>query len=197
MTANFTALLGEFAHDAWALLLLPSTWFVGAVVFIGGVVRGFSGFGGALIFIPLAAAVIGPKKAVAVFYLFDLLSATPYGYAYIPKCNKREVAPLVIGAWLMVPLGAWVLANSDPQVLRWALACVVIVMLSLLVSGWRYKGRPSMPLSFGMGGVAGFCGGSTGMSGPVVIAYFLSSLSAAAVIRAKPTNRRGPSRRRR
>ncbi|MGE3244842.1 MAG: TSUP family transporter [Beijerinckiaceae bacterium] len=184
MLANIGATLSAFGHDAWALLITPSTWFVAAVVLVGGVVRGFSGFGGALIFIPLTASIIGPRKAVAVFYLFDLLSATPYGYAYIPKCNKREVAPLIVAAWCMIPAGAWVLANADPLYLRWALTMIVLFMLAVLVSGWRYRGTPTIPVSMGVGAFAGFSGGATGVSGPVVIAYFLSSMSAAAVIRA-------------
>lgn len=176
--------LGSLFADAGQLLLKPETWFVAFVVLIAGIVRGFSGFGGALIFIPLTASIIGPRKAVAVFYLFDLLSATPYGYAYIPKCNMREVAPLIGAAWITLPAGAWVLGNADPYLLRWALAILVLVMLSLLVSGWRYKGQPTVPVSLGVGAFAGFSGGSTGVSGPVVIAYWLSSSSEAAIIRA-------------
>lgn len=176
--------LGSLFTEAWALLLLPATWFVAAVVLVSGVVRGFSGFGGALIFIPLTAAIIGPAKAVAVFYLFDLVSATPYGYTYFPKCRWREVLPMVIGAALTLPLGAWILSSSDPLVLRWVLAGVVLSMLAVLVTGWRYKGQPTSPVSFGLGLVAGVAGGATGVSGPVVIAYWLSSTAAAAVIRA-------------
>jgi len=176
--------LGSLFTEAWALLLLPATWFVGAVVLVSGVVRGFSGFGGALIFIPLTAAILGPAKAVAVFYLFDLVSATPYGYTYFPKCRWREVLPMVIGAALTLPLGAWILSSSDPLVLRWVLAGVVLSMLTVLVTGWRYKGQPTSPVSFGLGLVAGVAGGATGVSGPVVIAYWLSSTAAAAVIRA-------------
>ena len=184
MLATIVSTLTAFGQDAWAPLILPSTWFVAAVVLVSGIVRGFSGFGGALIFIPLCAAIIGPKKAVAVFYLFDLLSATPYGYAYIPRCNKREVAPLIVAAWCLIPLGAWVLGSADPLYMRWALTTIVLVMLVVVISGWRYKGTPTVPISLGVGSFAGFSGGATGVSGPIVIAYFLSSLSPAAVIRA-------------
>jgi uncharacterized membrane protein YfcA len=164
--------------------LQPSTWFVAVVVLVSGVVRGFSGFGGALIFIPLTAAVLGPRKAVAVFYLFDLVSATPYGYTYFPQARWRELAPMLIGAVIALPAGAAILKYTDPMVLRWLLSVVVLSMLALLVSGWRYKGQPTKPVSFGLGIVAGLAGGSTGVSGPVVIAYWLSSTAAASVIRA-------------
>jgi uncharacterized membrane protein YfcA len=176
--------LGSLFAEAWALLLQPATWFVAAVVFISGIVRGFSGFGGALIFIPLTASMLGPAKAVAVFFLFDLVSATPYGYTYIGKCRLREILPMLAGSALTVPLGVWILANSDPVVLRWVFAIVVGVMLAVLATGWRYKGEPKPPVSFGLGLTAGIASGSTGMAGPIVIGYWLSSTAEAAVIRA-------------
>ncbi len=129
-------------------------------------------------------SIIGPKKAVAVFYLFDLLSATPYGYMYMNKANWREVAPMTAGAWLLIPAGLYVLSVSNPLALRWALCLLVLVMLAVLMTGWRYKGQPTTALTFGVGAAAGFAGGATGVSGPVVIAYWLSSSSGAAIIRA-------------
>lgn len=176
--------LGALFAEAWALLLQPATWFVAAVVFISGIVRGFSGFGGALIFIPLTASILGPAKAVAVFFLFDLVSATPYGYTYVPKCRIREILPMLAGSTLTVPLGVWILATSDPVILRWAFAIVVGVMLAALATGWRYKGEPKPAVSFGLGLTAGVASGSTGMAGPIVIGYWLSSAAEAAVIRA-------------
>lgn len=176
--------MGALLAEAYALLLLPSTWFVGAVVLVSGIVRGFSGFGGALIFIPLTASILGPVQAVAIFYLFDLVSATIYGYTFLPKSRLSEVLPMVAGAAITVPVGVWILAYTDPLLLRWFIAFVVILLLAILVSGWRYRGQPTSPISFGLGLIAGVFGGSTGMSGPVVIAYWLSSPSPAAVVRA-------------
>ena len=57
-------------------------------------------------------------------------------------------------------------------------------MLTLLVSGWRYRGRPTAPLSFGVGAFAGVCSGAAQVGGPAVIAYWLGSHSPPATIRA-------------
>ncbi|HEV2573808.1 MAG TPA: sulfite exporter TauE/SafE family protein [Beijerinckiaceae bacterium] len=179
-----SAWLASLGHEVAGLLTQPTTWFVACVVFISGITRGFSGFGGALIFIPLTAAVLGPRKAVAVFYLFDLVSATPYGFSYLPKSRWREVAPMAIAAITMLPVGAWVLKTADPLILRWCMAVLVSAMLLLLMTGWRYHGQPT-PLASAVAGLgAGLAGGATGVSAPVVIAYWLSSTAEAAVIRA-------------
>ena len=161
----------------------PLVWFVVGVALVSGIVRGFSGFGGALIFIPLASAVLGPKIAVPMFYLIDLGSATPYGMTKLRRCNWREVLPMILGYWVTLPFGAWFLLTINPLTLRWATEAGVVAVLALLISGWRFRGTPTPTLSFGTGATAGFLGGSTGVSGAPVIAYWLGSRTDAAKLR--------------
>ena len=177
------SLPGDFFAGVWAALHEHRVWFLLAVSLIGGVVRGYSGFGGALIVIPLAAMTFGPKVAVPMFYLFDLGSATPYGYRSVPTCKWPQVLPMLIGHLTMLPLGTWLLTNADPTVVRWGMEFVVVLMLAVLVSGWRYTGRPYPPLSVGVGAVAGIMGAVAGISGPPILAYWLGQKDDAATIR--------------
>ena len=114
---------GPFFAALAAAAADPLVWFVVGVALVSGVVRGFSGFGGALIFIPLASATLGPKIAVPMFYLFDLGSATPYGAMALPRCRWREVLPMILGYWVTLPVGAWLLSNIDPLAVRWGNRC--------------------------------------------------------------------------
>ena len=181
--SSLTSLPGEFIAALWSGALEPRIWFIIAISLIAGVVRGYSGFGGALIVIPMAAMVFGPKIAVPMFYLFDLGSATPYGYRSVPKCKWPEVLPMLVGHLTMLPLGTWLLSNLDPTAVRWSMEVVVLLMLALLVSGWRYTGRTNPPLSVGVGAVAGLMGAVAGISGPPIIAYWLGQKDDAATIR--------------
>ena len=160
------------------------TWLLIAVVLIAGVVRGFSGFGGALIFIPMASALLGPRLGVPVFYLVDFFTATPNGLKLIRRANMGAVMPMLIGSWIATPFGAWILANVDPVALRWGTGIMVLAMLGVLVSGWRYQAEPMPVVSFGVGIIAGVLGAAAGVSGPAIIAYWLGSRSPAAVVRA-------------
>jgi uncharacterized protein len=160
------------------------TWFLAAVVLIAGIVRGFSGFGGALVFIPMASAVLGPRLGVPVFYLVDFCTATPYGLKMIRRASMPEIMPMLIGSWLGTPFGAWVLANVDPTALRWGTGATVLAMLVVLMSGWRYHGEPKPVVSFGVGLIGGVLGAAAGVSGPAIIAYWLGSRSPAPVVRA-------------
>ncbi|MDB5546014.1 MAG: hypothetical protein JWO64_3163 [Hyphomicrobiales bacterium] len=160
------------------------TWLLIAVVLIAGVVRGFSGFGGALIFIPMASALLGPRLGVPIFYLVDFCTATPYGLKLIRRANMGAVMPMLIGSWIATPFGAWILANVDPVMLRWATGVMVLAMLGVLASGWRYQAEPMPLVSFGVGLVGGVLGAAAGISGPAIIAYWLGSRSPALVVRA-------------
>ena len=165
------------------LLAQPTSWFIALVTLISGVVRGFSGFGGALILVPVASAVLGPRIAVPTFYLSDLGSATPYGVAKIFKCRWTAVTPMLIGTWLTQPLGALLLETLNPLMIRWTMDILVFAMLALLLSGWRFKGEPKPWISFVVGAFAGGMGGATGISAPPVIAYWLGGRGHPAQIR--------------
>jgi uncharacterized membrane protein YfcA len=162
----------------------PLTWFVVATTLVSGIVRGFSGFGGALIFIPVVSAVLGPKIAVPTFYLSDLGSATPYGIASIRKCKWAMVLPMLLGTWMTQPFGAMLLETLNPNLLRWGMAAMVFAMLALLLTGWRFRGEPKTWLTFLVGLFAGGLGGATGISGPPVIAYWLGGRTDAVTTRA-------------
>ena len=175
---------GELLSGLWSAAQEPRVWFVFAISLIGGVVRGYSGFGGALIVVPLSAMVFGPTVAVPMFYLFDLGSATPYGYRSVPRCKWPQVVPMLAGHLVMLPLGVWLLANMDPTAIRWSMEASVVLMLLLLVSGWRYTGRTNPPLSVAVGATAGLMGAVAGISGPPIIAYWLGQKDDAPTIRA-------------
>ncbi|MDI6834416.1 MAG: sulfite exporter TauE/SafE family protein [Rhizobiaceae bacterium] len=158
--------------------------FLLASALIAGLARGFSGFGGALIFIPLASSVVEPRLAVAVLFLIDLVMALPMLPDAVRQADKREAGTMLIGALAGVPLGTMILARTDPLAVRWAIIAVVISLLALLVSGWRYHGKPTAPLTIGVGAVAGVFGGAAQVSGPPVVAYWLGGALPATTVRA-------------
>ena len=57
-------------------------------------------------------------------------------------------------------------------------------MLTLLMSGWRYSGRPRPPLTVVVGVIAGLFSGVAQVGGPPVVAYWLGGASSAAAVRA-------------
>ena len=154
------------------------------VAALSGFVRGFSGFGSALIYIPLIAAIYEPRIAAPTLLLIDLAGSVPFTIRELYRCNWREVAPVTTAAALAVPLGTMALLWIDPIVLRWFIAVLVLGLLVVLASGWRYHGKPTLPVSIGVGLFAGFGSGAVQIAGPAVIVFWLGGASNAVTVRA-------------
>jgi len=157
---------------------------VAVVAITAAVVRGFSGFGAALIYVPLTAAVFTPQVAVASFVLIDFTCVMPYAVRAFRQCHWRELLPALAAGFVLVPLGTLAQAALSPVVLRWGMALVVLGFVALLASGWRYPWKPSMPAAIGAGALSGFFGGAAQLAGPPMILYWLGGQSAAAHVRA-------------
>lgn len=154
------------------------------VTLAASLARGFSGFGAALIFIPLASALLGPKAAVPLLLVTDGVMAAGMIPGAIRKADHREVLTMAIGALVGVPAGTWLLTSLDPLTLRWGIVALAGGMLALLLSGWRYKGRPKPPLTVLVGLLSGFFSGAAQVGGPPVVAYWLGGTIPAATVRA-------------
>lgn len=158
----------------------------GAIVtaLIAGATRGFSGFGGALIFVPLISAAYGPKVSAPTLLVIDTALTLPFVVQALRNCIWRQVAPLALGAMMGVPAGVFILKHADPLMLRWALAGLSLSMLAPLMLGWRHDGRHRLPSKLAIGAFAGVLGGAAQMSGPPVIAYWLGGGQPSALVRA-------------
>jgi uncharacterized protein len=155
-------------NSSGALVLLAISAFVAALA------RGFSGFGSALIFVPLASTVIGPRAAAPLLLIIDGVAAIGLIPNAWRQADRRDVWTMSIGAFAGIPLGAWVLIKSDPLWIRWAVALFGTLLLALLMSGWRYRGKPTTATTVIVGGAAGLLSGAAQVGGPPVVAYWLS-----------------------
>ena len=151
---------------------------------LAGLVRGFSGFGGAMIYMPLVAAVYEPRIAAVTILVVDFASTWPFAIPEMRRCNWREVVPISIAMAVGVPFGTWALIALDPIVLRWCISIVVLGLLPPLVFGWRYHAQPSLPVTIGVGLFSGVSAGAVQIAGPPVILYWLSRVGSSVTVRA-------------
>ena len=158
--------------------------FLVGAAFVAGLARGFSGFGAALIFIPLASAIIGPALAAPVLLLIDAVTALGMIPDAWRRADRRSVGIMSLGALVGVPLGTAILATVDALLVRWTIVGIVVVLLLLLVSGWRYRGQPRKLLTVGVGGISGLFSGAAQVGGPPVVAYWLGGAIESGTVRA-------------
>nr|WP_245217295.1 sulfite exporter TauE/SafE family protein [Neoroseomonas nitratireducens] len=146
---------------------------------VAGVMRGYSGFGTAVILAPVYSLLWGPRAGVPIMLLMELLVSVQLLPGALKDADRRVVLPLGGAAALATPLGAWILFTADGESLRRFIGGFVLVFGLLLMSGWRYRGSRPLPLNLFVGTLAGLLKGSTGMSGPPVILYLLAGLEEA------------------
>ena len=157
---------------------------LGAIAFIAATARGFSGFGAALIFMPLASSVAGPRLVAARLRVIDFVSAAPLVPNAGKEADRKATAVIVAGALVGVPVGTYCLTRLDPITTRWIISGFVAALLILLLSGWRYRGRDYAAVSLAVGGVSGFCSGLAQTGGPPLAGYWLGRPIASKVARA-------------
>jgi uncharacterized membrane protein YfcA len=155
-----------------------------AISILSGAVRGFTGFGSALIYVPLMSAVYEPKIAAASFLPIDFMTGIAFAFGVWRQAKWREILPFAAAALLAAQFGALLLQYADANALRWGICLMVAGLVPVLASGWRYHGRPMLAITIAVGLLAGLLGGAVQISGPPVILYWLGSMHHADVVRA-------------
>ncbi|PVA09793.1 hypothetical protein DC366_11775 [Pelagivirga sediminicola] len=169
---------------ALAALALPGFWWLALTIAVAGVVRGFSGFGSALIFVPVAGIFLPPVHVIAIIALVEVASIA----ALVPRAwgqaDRRQVGLLVLAALPTIPLGLIVMDALDATLVRWVVAGFAGGTLAALVLGWRFSASVGVGITLAIGAAAGFMGGMTGLTGPVVVLFYLAARQSARTVRA-------------
>jgi len=151
---------------------------------LAGLVRGFAGFGTAMIFLPIAGQFLSPVEVILVLTIMDCLGPLPA----VPKAAKEADWPdlrrLLIALILSLPIGIWLLLSVAPEVFRYTVSIISLLLLCALIFGLRYQGRLGPKKVYGVGALSGILGGAAGLPGPPVILLYMASTHAPYVIRA-------------
>ena len=169
-------MIGSWPVPAVIVLLVAAS--------VAGTARGFSGFGAALIFMPVASAAVGPRAAAPLLLIVDGIGALSLLPGAWQIADRRECGTMFAGAVLGIPIGTYALTTLPPLTVRWFITALVVAMLLLLMSGWRHAGRLGTGTAVGTGLVGGFFSGAAQMSGPLMMAVWLGGGLPGATVRA-------------
>ena len=152
------------------------TTLVVTIVFFAAFVQTLSGFGFALISMPLITIMMSLQTAAPLVALTGLTLCTINLIRYRRAVNIREVLRLAAASALGIPIGLWVLSNVDEGQLRWH-AIQALLGLILIAYALYALVRPVTPRLrsqwwvYPAGFAAGCLGGAYNTPGPPVVVY--------------------------
>lgn len=161
----------------WELIgIEPDIWLVlvAGAVLLAGFLRGFVGFGAALISVPVLSLIMGPHLAIAVTNVMGLPAVAQLLPEAIRRAERPVVLPVAAAVFLATPIGTWLLVVADPGVMKIAISLLVLVMVAMLASGWRLEGDVGLAKLIAAGVAGGLVQGVAGVGGPPVVAVALS-----------------------
>lgn len=161
-------------------------WLVGAAL-VAGLVRGFSGFGTAMIFLPVAGQWLTPFEAITAMAVMDFIGPLPNVPRALRDGHPPDVLRLGLGMVVALPLGVFILTKIAPEVFRYSVSILTGLLVVMLILGVRHSGTMSRRLMYATGAASGFLGGATGVGGPPVIMLYMASDNPPKLIRANIT----------
>ena len=85
-------------------LATEGLWLLFLAAFVGGLVRGFSGFGTGMIYLPFAAQVLEPVWVLIAMLVFDFFGPIPAVPRAWRSAHRADLVRLAIGALVAMPL---------------------------------------------------------------------------------------------
>jgi uncharacterized membrane protein YfcA len=140
---------------------------VALIVALGAAAQAASGFGFALLAVPLLALILGAKTAVVTAGVVSLGLQLTMALRDHGSIRRPTVVTMTIAALAGMPLGLFILERVEDRTLTIAIAATVLTFTLLLARGAR------VPAGTAIDAAAGFTSGiistSTGTSGPPLV----------------------------
>ena len=147
-------------------------------------VRGYSGFGFAMIGVAGISLIAAPDVAVPTVLLLEVIVGLLLLPPALREVQWRPVLTILAGALLLTPVGALALIAVPADLARVGIAVVIAAAALMLLRASGARPSPSAPATVAIGGVAGLLNGAFGISGPPIALFFLGTERGAAVSRA-------------
>ncbi|WP_338662702.1 sulfite exporter TauE/SafE family protein [Pararoseomonas sp. SCSIO 73927] len=157
---------------------------VALIVALCAVFRGFTGFGFAIIAVPLMSLALPPILAVAVAAGLQLLGGLMDFRGAARECHWPSVRWLAAGSVVASPLGTVLLAWLPADAARLVLAGACGIAVLALGIGHGFRSMPGRNTTVAAGALSGLFNGLAAMPGPPAVAYYLALPMAPVQVRA-------------
>ena len=141
----------------------------GVIILIAAIIRGFSGFGLALVAVPLLSMIMPPSSFVPIIFGMQIIAILPGLRQTLQDVQWKQIWPLLPGGFLGTWGGLQLLYRIHPEIIGFIIAAAVVFVAVFLLKGFRL-GRQFTKLEIAsIGMLSGILNGSAGLPGPPVI----------------------------
>ncbi len=145
---------------------------VSLIIALAGFTQGLTGFGSALVSVPLLSMLVGAQTAVPIAGIFGWLVTLPIVWKMWESVERKTGLILFAGSVPASFVGAKLLASLPSHYILLTMGIVLVISsLHSLRSTKPLFRKTSIPVTVGAGFTSGVLGASVGESGPPVIAY--------------------------
>lgn len=163
----------------------PEVWALAAAAsLVAGVVRGYTGFGFALILITSVSVLAAPAEIVPISVVLDIFASLRMLPHVHRDVDRRGTALMLAGAMPAIPVGALLLAGLSADAMRLAIGVAVLAASVAIWTGAGLRRVPGTGLKLATGVTMGLMSGAAGIPGPPMILLYLSAPLPAATLRA-------------
>lgn len=170
----------EFLSD---LLTLHFAYAFGIVI-LGGLMHGYTGWGGGMVMMPLMTLIFSPVEALALICIGGLLLSVQLYPAAMRMANWHDMRALYLAIIIATPIGSGLLLYQDPTTVRKVIGIFIIIAALLIMSGWQYRGKRGITAASFFGGISGLINGFAGVGGSALVIYVIAYPDSARVQRA-------------
>jgi hypothetical protein len=155
-----------------------------AMVFIGGVARGFSGFGFSALCVSGLSLVLSPAQVIPPIFILEIMASLTLLRQAIKQADFSWLSWLMLGNVLCIPIGIALLNFVPESYLRLLIGLVLVVLVGAQLRGLQWHGAPTRLLRLLTGLASGLVNGLSAMGGLVVAAMMSATPLPAIAMRA-------------
>lgn len=144
----------------------------GLAVLLAGFLRGLTGFGFALVAVPIVSTLVEPQIVVPMILIHGVVTSIPLLIHARREMQPLRIWPLMLGAIIGAPIGSYLLVALDADTLRLLIGIVALGFALLLLAGFSRPVKQERLAFLPVGFLSGVLNGSSSLAGPPVILFF-------------------------
>lgn len=142
-----------------------------SIVMAAGFIQGLSGFGSAIIAIPLLSFFLDIKTSVALVTMLGIIIGLINTRELIHHSQSRRLLPLVISALFGIPIGVIFITSMQENIVLFILSVLLITYSIYSFRGLKLHFLSHPYFAYASGFFSGWLGATLSISGPPIIFY--------------------------